>query len=53
MIYKDGGCNHIWSCPCDFHWCWQVSGTASALTECLSPRSGVFLVVLSIISFLF
>ena len=24
MIYKDGGCNHIWSCPCDFHWCWQV-----------------------------
>ena len=24
MIFKDGGCNHIWSCPCDFHWCWQV-----------------------------
>jgi len=26
MIYKDGGCNHIWSCPCDFHWCWQCNG---------------------------
>jgi hypothetical protein len=28
MIYKDGGCNHIWSCPCDFHWCWQVRARA-------------------------
>ena len=30
MIYKDGGCNHIWSCPCDFHWCWQVRARVCA-----------------------
>ena len=22
MIKKEGGCNHIWNCPCGFHWCW-------------------------------
>ena len=22
MIKKEGGCNHIWNCPCKFHWCW-------------------------------
>eukprot|EP01043_Picozoa_sp_COSAG02_P015042 COSAG02_NODE_632_length_19286_cov_1518.762235_3_plen_873_part_00 len=21
MIYKDKGCNHMWACPCGFHWC--------------------------------
>ena len=26
MIYKDKGCNHMWSCPCNFHWCWQCGG---------------------------
>jgi|EP01046_Picozoa_sp_COSAG06_P015178 hypothetical protein len=20
MIYKDKGCNHMWACPCGFHW---------------------------------
>lgn len=22
MVKKEGGCNHIWNCPCKFHWCW-------------------------------
>ena len=26
MIYKDKGCNHMWACPCGFHWCWQCGG---------------------------
>ena len=26
MIYKDKGCNHMWSCPCGFHWCWHCAG---------------------------
>jgi ariadne-1 len=26
MIYKDGGCNHMYLCPCKFHWCWQCGG---------------------------
>lgn len=25
-IFKDGGCNHMYLCPCKFDWCWACSG---------------------------
>jgi hypothetical protein len=33
MIYKDKGCNHMWACPCGFHWCWQCGGPYHGTSE--------------------
>jgi hypothetical protein len=41
-IFREGGSNHIWTCSCDFHWCWECQGPYFAQVRDATGREGQY-----------